>query len=364
MLIGVPTELKDNERRVGMTPDGVASLTASGHEVRIQSGAGDGSGFTDELYAAAGAQLCSAEDAWAAPLVVKVKEPTPAEYGYLREDLTLFCYLHLAAEPELTQALVDSRATGIGFETVTSAAGTLPLLTPMSEIAGRLAVLEAAHLLTSPAGGPGILLGGIAGVAPAHCTVVGGGTAGAQAVNLAVGLGAQVTVIDINTDTLRKFQTQYGGRVACVSSSDATIKKALASSDIVVGAVLVPGAKAPVVITHEHLAAMPKGSVLVDIAIDQGGCTAASRPTSHSDPTFDYEGVTMYCVTNMPGSAPVTATRALEAATLPFVVQLANLGTAAALDNNEHLRHGVNVQGGAIVHEHVKAAMERSASGR
>lgn len=356
MRIGIPAETKDNEKRVGMTPDGVADLVNSGHEVTVASGAGLGSGFSDEEYRNAGATIGSADDAWAAELVVKVKEPISSEYHYLREDLTLFCYLHLAAERALTEALVQSGVTAIAFETVTSPAGGLPLLTPMSEIAGRLSVQTGAHLLTTPAGGPGVLLGGIAGVAPINVTVIGGGTAGAQAVDVAVGLGAQVTVIDVNTTTLRAFMQRYDGRVRCVSSSPSAIAEALSYSHLVIGAVLVPGAKAPVVVTNEHLAVMPEGSVVVDIAIDQGGCTAASRPTSHSDPTFRHGGVTMYCVTNMPGSAPVTATKALAAETLPFVKQLADKGVTQAVVDNPHLGAGLNVSGGAIVHAAVQAS--------
>ncbi|MDO4685758.1 MAG: alanine dehydrogenase [Corynebacterium sp.] len=357
MKIGVPMEKKDHEKRVGMTPDGVHSLTDAGHTVVLERGAGVGSGFTDDDYVAAGAQLGSADDAWACELVVKVKEPIPSEYQYLRDDLTLFCYLHLAAEPELAQALRDAGTTAIAFETVTDPQGGLPLLTPMSEIAGRLSVQIGAYLLTNPAGGPGVLLGGIGGVAPINVTVIGGGTSGAQAVDVAVGLGAHVTVIDINTATLRRFMERYQGRVHCVSSSPAAIAEALSRSHLVIGAVLVPGAKAPIVITSDHIKNMPPGSVIVDIAIDQGGCTEESRPTSHSEPVFTVDGVSMYCVTNMPGSAQVTATKALAAETLPFIQQIATHGTEAALAANPHLMAGVNIAGGEIVHESVKNAL-------
>lgn len=357
MRIGVPGEQKDHEKRVGITPDGVHSLVELGHTVVIERGAGVGSGFQDADYTAAGAQLGSAADAWACDLVVKVKEPIPSEYGFLRNDLTLFCYLHLAAEPELAQALMDAGTTAIAFETVTDAHGGLPLLTPMSEIAGRLSVQIGAYLLTNPAGGPGVLLGGIGGVAPIHVTVVGGGTSGAQAVDVAVGLGAQVTVIDINTSTLRRFMERYQNRVHCVSSSPAAIAEALSRSHLVIGSVLVPGAKAPIVISKEHIQAMPQGAVIVDIAIDQGGCTELSKPTSHSEPTYVADHVTMYCVTNMPGSAQVTATKALAAETLPFVRQLAELGTEEAIAANPHLAAGVNIRRGEIVHQGVRQAL-------
>ncbi|MDO5077452.1 alanine dehydrogenase [Corynebacterium sp.] len=357
MRVGVPAEVKDHEQRVGMTPEGVHTLYEAGHTVIVERGAGAGAGFPDELYEEAGAQLGTAADAWACELVVKVKEPTPDEYKFLHENLTLFCYLHLAAEPELAEALKTAGTTAIAFETVTGPQGGLPLLTPMSEIAGRLSVQIGAQLLTNPEGGPGVLLGGISGVAPVNVTVIGGGISGAQAVDVAVGLGAQVTVLDINTTTLRRFMERYKGRVHCVSSSPTTIAEALSRSHMVIGAVLVPGARAPRVVTAKHLEAMRPGSVFVDIAIDQGGCTEVSRPTSHSNPTFQHGNVTMYCVTNMPGSAQVTATKALSAETLPFVQQLANLGTEQALAANPHLAAGVNIAGGEIVHEGVRQAL-------
>ncbi|APT84788.1 alanine dehydrogenase [Corynebacterium aquilae] len=357
MRIGIPTELKDNERRVGMIPDGVAQLVKHGHEVVIQSGAGEGSGYLDVDYVSRGATIGTQKDVWDCDLVVKVKEPIESEYPFLREDLVLFCYLHLAAEPELTRALVDAGTTAIAFETVTSARGDLPLLTPMSEIAGRLSVQTGAQLLTAPAGGPGMLLGGIAGVAPVNVTVVGGGVAGAQAVDVAVGLGAQVTVLDINTATLRAFNQRYEGKVRTIASTPDNIAEELRRSHLVIGSVLVPGAKAPKVVTEEHLRSMPEGAVVVDIAIDQGGCTAASQPTSHSNPIFSFGPVTMYCVTNMPGAAPKTATIALANETLPFVVQLANQGAEQALQNNIHLKAGLNVAQHEVVHEAVKDAL-------
>lgn len=357
MRVGVPTETKDHEQRVAMTPEGVRTLTAAGHTVIVERGAGVGAGFPDAEYETAGAELGTTDAAWGCELVVKVKEPTPAEYQYLRADQTLFCYLHLAAEPKLARALQDAGTTAIGFETVTDANGGLPLLTPMSEIAGRLSVQIGAQLLTNPEGGPGVLLGGISGVAPINVTVIGGGTSGAQAVDVAVGLGAQVTVLDINTATLRRFMERYQGRVHCVSSSPNAIAEALSRSHLVIGAVLVPGARAPQVVTTEDLAGMPVGSVFVDIAIDQGGCTAESRPTSHSEPTFRCGNVTMYCVTNMPGSAQITATKALAAETLPFVQQLAALSTEEALAANPHLAAGLNIAGGEIVHEGVRQAL-------
>ncbi|MDO4910677.1 MAG: alanine dehydrogenase [Corynebacterium sp.] len=348
MRIGVPKEIKNNERRVGMTPDGVAALTSRGHQVIIEVGAGRGSGFSDEEYTAAGATLGSQEEVWAQELVVKVKEPIAAEYGFLRSDLTLFCYLHLAAEPELTKALLDAGTKAIAFETVVGPRGGLPLLAPMSEIAGRLSTQIGVNLLLSANGGPGVLPGGIAGVAPINVTVVGGGTAGAQAVDVAVGLGAQVTVIDVNTTTLRNFMARYEGRVRCIASSPAAIEAELAKSHLVVGAVLVPGAKAPKVITEKAIASMPSGGVLVDIAIDQGGCTEVSKPTSHAEPTYQVGDKTMYCVTNMPGTASYTATRALAAETLPYVIALATKGVDEALAADPGFALGLNTDAGEI----------------
>ncbi|MDO4908503.1 MAG: alanine dehydrogenase [Corynebacterium sp.] len=348
MRIGVPKEIKNNERRVGMTPDGVAAVVAAGHEVIIEAGAGVGSGFTDADYQAAGATLGSQAEAWAQELVVKVKEPIAAEYGFLREDLTLFCYLHLAAEPELTKALLDAGTKAIAFETVVGPQGGLPLLAPMSEIAGRLGAQIGANLLLSANGGPGVLPGGIAGVAPINVTVVGGGTAGAQAVDVAVGLGAQVTVLDVNTTTLRAFMNRYEGRVRCIASTPSAVKEELSRSHLVIGSVLIPGAKAPKVVSAEAIEGMPSGGVVVDIAIDQGGCTELSKPTSHTEPTFSVGDKTMYCVTNMPGTASYTATRALAAETLRYVLAMANKGVDAALAADPGFALGLNTDKGEI----------------
>lgn len=354
MHIGVPTEIKNSERRVGITPDGVAALTALGHTVTVQKGAGLGSGFSDEEYLQAGATLGDQAEAWAAELVLKVKEPIAEEYAFLRSDLTLFCYLHLAAEPELTQALLDAGTRAIAFETVVGPQGGLPLLIPMSEIAGRLASQIGANLLLSTQGGPGVLPGGIAGVAPINVTVIGGGTAGAQAVDVAVGLGANVTVVDINTVALRRFMERYNGRVRCIASSPAAIREELSCSHLAIGAVLVPGAQAPKIISEEDIRSMPKGAVFVDIAIDQGGCTEVSKPTSHTEPTYTVGDTTMYCVTNMPGSASFTATRALAAETIRYVISMAQNGVDAALEKDPGFAQGLNTDKGELICEAIK----------
>ena len=357
MLIGVPTEIKNNEYRVAATPAGVAELVAHGHQVVLQAGAGAGSSFTDEEYAAAGAAVVAdAADAWAAELVLKVKEPIASEYRFLREDLTLFTYLHLAADPDLVEALVESSTRGIAYETVQLADGSLPLLTPMSEIAGSLAAQIGAVQLMSSSGGRGLLLGGVPGTPNGKFVVLGGGTAGEYAARIALGMGADVTILDISLPRLRQLHAQFGGHVTTLRSSPYVVAEEVADADVVVGAVLVPGAAAPKLVTNDMVATMKAGSVLVDIAIDQGGCFEDSHPTTHDNPTFSVHNSRFYCVANMPGSVPRTSTIALTNATLPFTLELANLGPATALERNEALGRGVNTEGGKIVNTAVAQA--------
>ncbi len=347
-LVGVPAEVKPQERRVAMTPAGAAELVADGVEVVVQRGAGTGSGFADEDYVAAGARIGTADEAWDAPMVVKVKEPVAAEYGRLRPGLTLFTYLHLAADLPLTRALVDSGATAIAYETVVEGGGELPLLTPMSEVAGRLAVQEGARLLESVAGGRGTLLGPVSGVEPGTVVVLGGGSAGLNAAHVAVGLGARVRIFDISLRRLRELAVVFGDRVELRMSTRLDIAEAVAGADLVVGAVLVRGARAPHLIDAEMVRTMPEGSVLCDVAIDQGGCAETSRPTTHDDPTYVVDGVIHYCVTNMPGAVPRSSTRALTNATLPYVRRLARLGAEEAVAADPALEAGLNTARGRL----------------
>ncbi|MFT0846996.1 alanine dehydrogenase [Actinomycetaceae bacterium L2_0104] len=357
MIIGVPTEIKNNEYRVAATPAGVAELVAHGHQVLLQSGAGTGSAFTDEEYSAAGATIVpGAPDAWAAELVLKVKEPIEVEYGFLREDLALFTYLHLAAAPDLVEALVESKTLGIAYETVQMSDGSLPLLTPMSEVAGSLAAQIGAFQLMKSNGGRGLLLGGVPGTPKGKFVVIGGGKAGELAARIAVGMGADVTILDISLPRLRQLDAQFGGSVKTLRSSPYTVAEEVADADVVIGAVLVPGAAAPKLVTNEMVATMKSGSVLVDIAIDQGGCFEDSRPTTHDDPTFAVHNSRFYCVANMPGSVPRTSTIALTNATLPYALELANQGPAAAIERSESLAKGVNTEAGKIVNTAVAQA--------
>ncbi len=355
MKIGVPKEIKTLEFRVGLRPSGVHELVADGHEVFVETNAGAGIGMSDADYEAAGATvLGTPEDVFAkADMIVKVKEPQLNECAMLREDQVLFTYLHLAADPAQTEALVKSGTTAIAYETVTASDGTLPLLTPMSEVAGRLSIQAGAYALQKANGGSGILLGGVAGVAPAKVLVIGGGVAGANAADMAVGLGAEVTILDRSLPRLRQLEDVWGGRVRTIYSTRHAVQESSAESDLVVGAVLVAGAAAPKLVTAEDVKAMRPGSVMVDISIDQGGCFETSRPTTHAEPTYIVDDVVHYCVTNMPGAVPRTSTFALTNATLPFVKALANHGWREALVRDPHLANGLNVHGGHVNHEAV-----------
>lgn len=357
MRVGVPRELKNHEYRVALTPAGVHALVADGHEVLVETGAGTGSGITDDEYRAAGGRVVATADAaWAAELVCKVKEPVPEEHHRLREDQTLFTFLHLAASRECTEALLAAGTTAIAYETVELDDGSLPLLAPMSEVAGRLATQVGAHYLLANAGGRGVLPGGVPGVAPASVVVLGGGNAGKHAADIAVGLRADVTVIDLSLPRLRELDAGYGGRVRAIASSAYAVEQAVLGADLVVGAVLVPGRRAPTLVTDDLVARMRPGSVLVDIAVDQGGCFESTRPTTHADPTFPVHGSTFYCVANMPGIVPVTSTHALTAVTLPYVRALAAHGWRAATSSDAALARGVTTHGGTLVQEGVAQA--------
>ncbi len=357
MIVAIPKEIKNNEFRVAITASGVHEFKDHGHTVLIEKGAGAGSNITDEEYAAAGAELVeTAAELWQrADLVMKVKEPVAAEYGYFRQGLVLFTYLHLAAEPELTAALVESGVTAIAYETVQTGR-SLPLLAPMSEVAGRLSVQVGAQCLTAPAGGPGILLGGVPGVRPAKVVVLGAGVAGSNAAAMAVGAGAEVTILDINIERLRELGAIYQGRLKTVASNRLEIERSLLEADLVIGSVLIPGAKAPKLVTNAMVANMKPGSVLVDIAVDQGGCFEDSHPTTHQDPTFAVHNSIFYCVANMPGAVPNTSTYALTNVTLRYAVALANLGVKEALHRDASLAAGLNVAGGRVTHHSVSTA--------
>jgi alanine dehydrogenase len=359
MKVGVPRETKPDEYRISMTPAGIRELTEHGHEVLIETGAGVASGFADDQYKAQGATIVpDAPSVFAAAdMIVKVKEPLDFEVKRLRAGQILFTYLHLAPAPELTRALCASGATCIAYETVEDRAGRLPLLAPMSEIAGRLATQAGAFMLEKPLGGRGVLLGGVPGVAAANVLVIGGGSVGQHAAAVAIGLGADVFVFDVSLDRLRELEVTLGGRCSTVHSSTLAIEEMLPRSDLIIGAVLVHGDRAPYVIRRNQLALMRPGTVLVDVAIDQGGCFETSRPTTHANPTFEVEGITHYCVTNMPGAVPVTATHALSNATLPYVLALADLGVVDAVAADPGLRLGVNVAGGVATHPAVARAI-------
>lgn len=349
MIVGIPTEIKNEEYRVALTPAGARELTAAGHRVLVQGGAGTGSSLDDQVFVEAGAEIVStAEEVFgAAELIVKVKEPQPNEIELLRPGQLLFTYLHIAAYPDMGKALVDSGVTAIAYETVELPSGGLPLLAPMSEIAGRMAAQAGAHYLERPHGGRGVLIGGVAGVPPARVTVIGAGMAGTGAAAVAAGMGADVTVLDINVDRLRHVDELRLGRVVTVRSSVHAVDELVPESDLVIGAVLVAGARAPVILTEEHIAAMRPGSVVVDIAIDQGGCMATSRETSHGDPIYVVDGVVHYAVGNIPGAVPNTATYALTNATMPYAVALAD-GVRTGIDRMPELLAGVNVTAGKV----------------
>ncbi|WP_035769655.1 alanine dehydrogenase [Arthrobacter castelli] len=352
MIISVPREVKNNEYRVAITAAGVQELHARGHEVLVQAGAGLGSSIFDHEYESAGAEVVEDVEAlWArAEMVMKVKEPIAAEYGYFREGLILFTYLHLAAEPELTEALVRTGVTAIAYETVRTADGGLPLLAPMSEVAGRLAVQAGATSLMAAAGGSGILLGGVPGVRPAKVVVLGAGVAGTNAAAMAIGLGAEVTILDINIPRLRELDAQYRSRIKTVASNAFEIERTLIDADLVIGSVLLPGAKAPKLVTNEQVSRMKTGSVLVDVAVDQGGCFEDSKPTTHEHPTFKVHDTLFYCVANMPGAVPNTATYALTNVTMRYALAIADHGVDKALALDPSLALGLNVQAGQTIH--------------
>jgi alanine dehydrogenase len=355
MKIGIPKETKNNENRVAITPAGVDAFVKAGHQVMIESDAGLGSGFTNEQYAAAGATIIGqASDVWgSADMIMKVKEPLASEYGYFRDGLILFTYLHLAAEPELTRALMEKGVTAIAYETV-EVNRTLPLLTPMSEVAGRMAPQIGAQFLEKPYGGKGVLLGGVPGVKRAKVTVIGGGIVGTNAAKIAVGLGAQVTIIDLNPERLRQLDDMFGTDIQTMMSNPFNIAEAVSESDLVVGAVLIPGAKAPKLVTESMIRSMKPGSVVVDVAIDQGGIIeTVDRITTHDNPTFVKHGVVHYAVANMPGAVPRTSTLALTNVTLPYALQIAGKGVARAVQENKALLQGVNVAAGSVTYKAV-----------
>ncbi|HWK37106.1 alanine dehydrogenase [Sphingomonas sp.] len=360
MRVGVPREIKNNEYRVGLTPPSVAELTAQGHAVIVETGAGAGIDFEDQDYVAVGARVVAtpAEVFAGADMIVKVKEPQPQEIALLEPRHTLFTYLHLAADKPQAEGLMASGATCIAYETVTSRSGALPLLKPMSEVAGRMSVQVGAHYLEKEQGGRGVLLGGVPGVAPARVAILGGGVSGINAAQMAVGMRADVTIYDINNDRLAELDMFFSSQIKTAYASKAAIAAAVKNAHLVIGAVLVPGAAAPKLVTREMLKTMKRGSVLVDIAIDQGGCFETSHPTTHQDPVFEVDGVIHYCVANMPGAVARTSTFALNNATLPFALRLANLGAEAAMKADPHLAAGLNVYKGDITYRAVADALD------
>jgi alanine dehydrogenase len=355
VIVGLPKEIKDNEYRVGLTPAGVRALTDAGHRVVVEHSAGEGSGFEDALYERAGAQILgTADEVWAeGEMIVKVKEPIKPEYPRMREGQLLFTYLHLAPDVELTKQLLEHKVTGIAYETITDNRGTLPLLTPMSEVAGRMAVQVGSHYLEKMSGGRGILLGGVPGVPAARVVIIGGGVVGTNSAKIAVGMGAHVTIIDRNLDRLRELDDIFLSKISTLASSAYMIHDAVSQADLIIGAVLVPGAAAPKLVTRSMLKDVPNGAVIVDVAVDQGGCIETTRPTTHSDPTYYVEGVLHYCVANMPGAVPRTSTFALTNATLPYALKLANKGFLAAIEGDTHLKEGVNTYAGHCTYEAV-----------
>jgi alanine dehydrogenase len=355
MIVGLPKEIKNNEYRVGLVPAGVKALVDAGHKVLVERAAGEGSGIADAEYERAGAGLLdTADEVWAAAeMIVKVKEPIEPEYARMREGQLLYTYLHLAPDPRQTQALIERGVTGVAYETITDAKGQLPLLTPMSEVAGRMSIQVGATYLERTNGGRGVLLGGIPGVQPGRVVIIGGGVVGTNAAKMAVGLGAAVTIIDLNLDRLRELDDIFGSRIKTLASNAYTIAESVASADLVVGAVLIPGAAAPKLVTREMLKDMAPNSVIVDVAVDQGGCIETTHPTTHSEPIYFVDGVLHYCVANMPGAVPRTSTFGLTNATLPFALQLANRGFVEAVRSNPHLAEGVNTFKGKITYEAV-----------
>jgi alanine dehydrogenase len=355
--IGVPSEIKRDEQRVALTPDGVRELITQGMEVRVQAGAGLGAGISDDAFAAAGARLVSREEAWAAHLVVKVKEPQPEEFDFLRPDLVLFTYLHLAAYPEVGRALLEAGTTAVAYETVQLEDGSLPLLAPMSEIAGRLAAQVGAHLLEKPHGGRGILMGGCTGVRPARVVVLGAGSVGWNAARIAAAMDAEVFLLDRSPQRLRQLEADRRGRLVSLVSSSSLIERLVPSADLVIGAVLTPGGRAPTLVEESLVQQMKPGSVIVDVAIDQGGCIATSRETTHTDPVHTLHGVQHYAVGNMPGAVPFTSTEALVSVTLPYILVMAGRGLTEAVTDRPELLSGLNTVAGAVCHPGVARAL-------
>jgi alanine dehydrogenase len=362
MIVGVAKEVKDHESRVGLVPSGAIALKEAGHRVLVETQAGSGSSIPDADYRAAGAEiLSSAAEVWQkSDLIVKVKEPQPSEYGYFRPGLVLFTYLHLAPLPELTGQLVQSRVNSVAYETIRESDGSLPLLTPMSEVAGRMAVQVGAQYLEKPNGGRGILLGGVPGVAPANVVILGGGVVGHQSAKMAVGLGAHVTIIDKNLERLRQLDDIYSSQVVTLASNSFTIRDALRQADLVVGAVLIPGASAPKLVRRDMIGTMKQGAVMVDVAIDQGGCFETSHATTHTDPVYFVDGVLHYCVSNMPAAVPHTSTFGLTNATFPYLAQLCAKGLERACEENAAIRQGVNTYGGFITYPGVAESQGRT----
>jgi len=361
MIIGVPKEVKDHESRVGITPAGVKSLVDAGHKVLVETGAGTLSAFPDDEYQGAGAEIVgSAYDTWRlADMVVKVKEPIEKEYTHFREGLVLFTYLHLAPVPALTDALLAKKVTGIAYETVRDRTGALPLLTPMSEVAGRMSVQVGASYLEKEHGGRGLLLGGVPGVLPGNVVIIGGGIVGTNAAKIALGLGAKVILIDLNLNRLRELDDIFNGQLQTLASNTYNVARATQEADLVIGGVLIPGAAAPKIVTKEMVARMKKGAVIVDVAIDQGGCIETARPTTHSDPSYLVDGVVHYCVTNMPAAVPNTSTLALTNATFPYVMKLAKLGAEQAIREDAGIAEGVNTFGGVLTYAAVAQAQKK-----
>ncbi|MGA3031703.1 MAG: alanine dehydrogenase [Terracidiphilus sp.] len=361
MIVGVPKEIKDNEARVGITPAGVKALTEAGHKVLVETQAGALSGFPDAEYQNAGAEMVGdAGFVWGkSDMVVKVKEPIESEYAYFREGLVLFTYLHLAPLPDLTNKLLEAKVTGIAYETVRDRNGSLPLLTPMSEVAGRMSVQVGASYLEKERGGRGILLGGVPGVPPAHVAILGGGVVGTNAARIALGFGAKTTLIDVNLNRLRELEDIFGGRLYTLASNSYNLAHVTREADLVIGGVLIPGATAPKLVTRAMVSHMKKGAVIVDVAIDQGGCVETARPTSHSNPSYTVDGVVHYCVTNMPGAVPNTSTLALTNSTFPYVLRIANLGAKQALLQDAGLAEGLNTWEGKLTYRGVAESQQR-----
>ncbi len=362
MIIGVPKEVKDHESRVGITPAGVKALSDAGHKVLVETHAGELSAFTDDDYQAAGAEIVgSAHNVWGnAEMVVKVKEPVAKEYGFFRDGLTLFTYLHLAPLPELTDKLLAKKVAGIAYETIRDRFGALPLLTPMSEVAGRMSVQVGATYLEKEKGGRGLLLGGVPGVPPATVCIIGGGIVGTNAAKIALGMGAKVTIVDLNLNRLRDLDDIFNGRLYTLASNSYNVAQAVREADLVIGGVLIPGAAAPKIVTAAMVSRMKKGAVIVDVAIDQGGCIETARPTTHSDPSYVVDGVVHYCVTNMPAAVPNTSTLALTNATFPYVLKLAQMGARQAILSDTGIAEGVNTFEGTLTYQAVAQAQNKA----